>query len=176
MDFRKYIFSRRLPKTGQVVSYQDEDDGDFQTGWWQGRIVTTNRTRFVVKTIDGDVVVVDRATGLMWAGDANAAGCNNRDSIAWGDCLDYAYNLEFAGFVDWRIPNSNELPSIINHGLRSPALDDPPFLNPGSHNHWTSTTYIIDPSKAWFVAFGNGVVSHAAKTEVYNIRCVRLGI
>ena len=60
----RFIHSRGLPKTGQTVKYADGDDGDYEAGWWKGKLVSNNKTRFIQKRIDGDDIVFDRATGL----------------------------------------------------------------------------------------------------------------
>ncbi|KKL08907.1 hypothetical protein LCGC14_2571200, partial [marine sediment metagenome] len=121
------ILTRGLPKTGQTITYHSEGDGAYQAGWWKGKLNVNNKTRFVLKTINGDKVVIDRATGLMWAADGDEAGCNESGILYWDEALPYAYNLTFAGFSDWRIPNINELGSIINFGKETPAIDQPPF-------------------------------------------------
>ncbi len=96
--------SRLLPKTQQVTPATAGTDGYYQAGWWKGRDVDTNKTRFIAQTIDGDDVIIDMATGLMWAADGNEAGCNNGATITWDNGLVYAELLDFAGFTDWRMP------------------------------------------------------------------------
>ncbi|GAG60614.1 unnamed protein product, partial [marine sediment metagenome] len=49
MDMRtKHIaLTRLLPKTGQVTEHDEGDDGTFQAGWWRGKTVANNKTRFI---------------------------------------------------------------------------------------------------------------------------------
>lgn len=176
MEFVKYILSRGLPKTGQVTEYVVGDDGTYEAGWWQKRLNANNRTRFVAKTIDGDVVVFDRATGLCWAADGNEAGCNNGAEISWAGGIAYANALDFAGFTDWRMPNIKELLSIINYVRVTPALLEPPFINTGIVIYWSSTTYAAVDSAAWLCDFDTGSTTLVVKTDTELIRCVRKGL
>lgn len=176
MEFIKYILSRGLPKTGQVIESRAGDDGTYEAGWWLKLLNATNRTRFVVKTIGGDVVVFDRATGLCWAADGNEAGCNSDTVIAWVDAIDYALALDFAGFTDWRLPNINELFSIADFGVRSPSILEPPFSNTNDGSYWSSTTLVGTDTMAFRIVFSNCLVSVINKTSSVRIRCVRSGL
>ena len=173
----KNIITRQLPKTGQTVEYQAGDDGTYEAGWWKGRLNSNNKVRFVSKTIGGDVVVIDRATGLMWAADGNAAGCNLGGVSTWSFAVTYAEALTFAGFTDWRLPNVKELMSIVNYSKTLSSIDEPPFSNTGSNIFWTSTTYRQLTTSAWRIAFTFGSVAANAKSDPFgSLRCVRGGV
>jgi len=176
MDFRKYIFSRGLPKTGQTIEYVAGDDGTYEAGWWVKKLNANNRTRFVVKTINGDVVVFDRSTGLCWAMDGNEAGCNNGAVITWPNAIIYANGLDFAGFTDWRLPNVFELNTLVNYTLTNPPLLEPPFSNTAVDGYWTATTYKAADTFAWRVKFTNGATYTIVKTDSMYMRCVRKGL
>jgi len=171
------IITRQLPKTGQVIEYQAGDDGTYEAGWWKGRLNANNRTRWIARTIGGDDIVLDRATGLMWAADGNAAGCNNGALITWANAIIYAEALNFAGFTDWRLPNITELISIIARDIRNPTIKEPPFVNTNMANdYWSATTYFTDTLKAWNVLFSNGDTVTVVKTNTAYLRCVRKGL
>lgn len=156
-----------LPKTGQTTSYQDGDDGFYEAGL---------NHNFVIQTIVGDDVVIDEATGLMWARDGLAAGGNNGAPITWANALIYAEGLNFAGFDDWRLPNINELLSLVNYAVGMPALYVE-FINiayAGGDLYWSSTTYEGDILRAWGVMFQTGQNTGATlKTATRYILCVR---
>lgn len=175
-DAGQNIITRQLPKTGQVIERQAGDDGTYEAGWWKGRLNANNRTRWITRTIGGDDIVLDRATGLMWAADGNAAGCNNGAVITWPNGIIYANGLDFAGFTDWRMPNSKELHSILNLSIINPAIDEPPFANTTSAFYWTSTTYGGLATSARYVSFASGDTSRVPKTDERLIRCVRKGL
>lgn len=170
------VLSRLLPKTGQIDVYQAGDDGTYQAGWWRGKTVANNRTRFIAKTIGGDDVVIDRATGLMWAADGTAAGCNNGSTITWSNAIIYAEGLTFAGFSDWRLPNIIELFSILNFNYFNPVILEPPFNNTKTNYYCSNTTYKDIPAAAWYVNFSYGTTTYRPKTTPYYLRCVRGGV
>jgi len=176
METKEVILSRLLPKTGQSAVYRAGDDGTHQAGWWQGKEFEANLTRFIAKTIDGDNVVIDRASGLMWAADGDAAGCNNGDALDWDDAIDYANALDFAGFTDWRIPNKLKLLSLIKCSAVSPMTYTSDFPNTQESKYWTSTTWAVITSFAWYVDFADACLNVQAKTETSYLRCVRGGL
>jgi hypothetical protein len=108
---------------------------------------------------NGDGTITDLATGLMW---------QKGDSITtknWQQALDYAENLELAGYKDWRLPNAKELQSIVeytrapdaaNPANRGPAID--PIFNVTETEswYWTGTTHMDGPDDHWavYVCFG----------------------
>lgn len=172
------IITRGLPKTGQTILYVAGDDGDHEAGWWKGRLNANNRTRFIAKTIGGGDIVLDRATGLMWAADGNAGGCAMGSVQIWSDAITIANALTFAGFSDWRIPNMKELLSLVDFSRCSPAIDPIIFPNTASSNYWSSTTLGEEPTSfAWVVDFTFSLTYIRPKaTDSNKIRCVRKGI
>ena len=173
MDTEHIVLSRMMSKTGQVVSRHSYDDGAAQIGWWKGRTVETNRQRFVAKTIAGDDVVIDRATGLIWAADGNGIGCNTGSEETMQIQLAYALGLSFAGFGDWRLPNIKELASIVDFGRYNPAID-PLFLNTQTDRpFWSSTTYHNVPTSAFYVDFASGWTYFVTKAQPHYMRAVR---
>lgn len=119
---------------------------------------------FEIEKIDDDEIVSDSATGLIWqksyASDKN-----------WQDALSYCENLEYAGYTDWRLPNKNDLVSIVKYGKYNPASDFPDM--PSSY-FWSSSTIAEINDYAWSVEFYSGFVSAAEnKATENNVRCVR---
>src|SRR3989338_929461 len=102
-----------LPKTGQTTSYATGDDGDLKRG------VAWPSPRF---TDNGDGTVTDNLTSLAWTKDANApepAACSSATPKrgTWQGALNYVACLNtnnYLGYTDWRLPNINELESLVN--------------------------------------------------------------
>lgn len=169
------IVTRGLPKTGQITSYQSGDDGYYEAGWWTSCNNSNNRQRFVIRNINADEVVIDRATGLMWPRDGSSAGGNNNQSEYWADAVDYCQGLSFAGFSDWRLPNMKELVSIIDYE-NSDGLPTGVFENIGgkSKSYWSSTTYVDDTTQALMLDFIGKEVFERTKTSAqYRVLAVR---
>jgi len=63
-------------------------------------------------------VVVDKSTNLMWQDD------NDVKSITktWVEAINYCENLTLGGYTDWRLPNINELKSIVDYTKAEPAI------------------------------------------------------
>ena len=130
-----------VPKTGQTTCYNVDgnvidcigtgQDGDIQAG------VAWPNPRF---NDNDDGTVTDNLTGLMWTKNSQqVAGERN-----WYDAITAYNDLNFAGYNDWRLPNVNELLSLIDRERLGPALPlGHPFVTvPAARHNWTSTTYI----------------------------------
>ena len=176
METGQIIQTRLLPKTGQTSLMSAGDDATYQAGWWKGKTVANNKTRFIAKTLDGDDVVIDLATGLMWAADGNEAGCNDGGGLNWVDTIAYANTLDFAGFTDWRVPNINGLLSIVNHSESIPSTYGAFFVNTVAGNYWSSTHPDVFINGARMVEFVDGDSHSLADVNICGLRCVRLGL
>jgi len=127
-------------------------------------------------TIGGDQIVVDRATGLMWARDGNAAGCGNGLSGIWTVSSNIDV-LVFAGFSDWRMPNRFELASIIEHAGAAPLIWDVFTNTKVDKPYWSSTAYSLLTDNYYYVDFATGYVNTAMKyTGDCYWRAVRKGL
>jgi hypothetical protein len=156
-------------KTGQTTSFAPGDDGFYQAG------TPVPSPRF---TDNGDGTVTDNLTGLIWLKNANCF-----EGRTWLDALSDANGLHSGecGLTDgsergfWRLPNLNELTSLLDLGTFSPALAaGHPFMNVAS-TYWASTTFAINTFSAWFVNFTDGGVGSNDKTSSNFVTAVRGG-
>ena len=118
---------------------------------------------------NGDGTVTDNATSLMWQKDT-APG-----TYTWEEALSYCENLKLAGYNDWRLPNRNELQSIVDYSQHDPSIDTIFFPNTISSLYWSSTTYAYGPSYAWGISFGHGGMYGLTKSYNLYVRAVRSG-
>ena len=152
-----------LPKTGQINSYAAEDDGNLQKG------IAWPVTRFTVQANTN--CVIDNLTGLMWARNANMWGVMN-----WGAAVTNCNNLNYGSYTDWRLPNWQELRSLIDASKFNPALpSEHPFAVVRSGYYWSSTTSAYDTGNAWFVFLFDGYVNDVTKVRAYYVWPVRGG-
>lgn len=164
-----------LPKTGQNYCYDNagfviscgntNPDGGLRKG------VAWPSPRFIKKgaewpnpilTVDG--CMVDNLTGLMWQ------RTPENIQMTWQEALDYVKHANiyerFCGYSSWRLPNVNELESLIHAGrINTVAWLNTEGFNIGGTAYWTSTrcnnpigsAYVIDMSEAG-VVFSNGTI------------------
>ena len=115
-------------------------------------------------------IVVDTVTGLQWQyHDADMAG-----SPFWPAALDYCENLIYAGFDDWRLPNKDELATIIDFGRRDPSSSFPDLEN--VHYLLTSTTMPGEADAVFRLYLYGGSMNttmYKNSTSDYHVHCVR---
>ena len=118
---------------------------------------------YVSSTVNGNVIVTDTQTGLIWQK-------TYQSGKTWQQALDYCENLTYAGYSDWRLPDKNELAALVTYAIYDPASS---FPNMPSQSFWSSSTLVSNTSNAWHVYFGNGGVGSGSKTNTMYVRCVR---
>ena len=112
-------------------------------------------------------IVTDNSTKLQWQD-------NESVSKKWTDAIDYCEALTLGGYNDWRLPNLNELRSIVDRSKSNPAIDST-FKNVVSYNDWSSSTVVGYEDHAWGVTFGDGNDRWYYKSNEGYVRCVRDG-
>ena len=112
-------------------------------------------------------VVSDVESGLMWQDDV-------KQSLAWQEAIDYCEALRLGTYDDWRLPNKEELRSIVGKVRYRPA-SDPAFKTVASEGYWTTTPREEDTDYAWMVDFEDGTDIFGYKTRSHFVRCVRGG-
>ena len=130
---------------------------------------------FTETTENGKSVIVDSTTGLMWQKEYILI--NN-----WLEALAYCQTLndeKYADHTDWRLPNKNELASLLNYDKSSVLYSDFPEMPDEDSRFWSSTTSLTTYNDMiWIVDFDLGVVSRNYKTntnslDIRYVRCVR---
>ncbi|MDR4509293.1 MAG: DUF1566 domain-containing protein [Candidatus Brocadiaceae bacterium] len=118
------------------------------------------------KSINGDSVVIDHTTGLMW----HQSGSS--DYISWNGAKDWIRNLNnrgYAGYKDWRLPTLEEAVSQLEPQRRKNLYVDPVFHDE-QWGIWTGDIHGSDG--AWSVYFSLGNVRWNVKNRF--VRPVRL--
>lgn len=154
-----------LPQTGQRHCYDagggllecaaSGQDGELRMGRaWP-------RPRFH-RQPDG---MLDRLTGLVWHHDCDLL----RRPASWAAALQAVddLNRENRDRPRWRLPNINELESLVDCGRHHPALPpDAGFTEPGE-TYWSSTTSLYEPDWAWALYLDKGAVGVGQKRGVH---------
>jgi Protein of unknown function (DUF1566) len=169
-------------ETGQTTSYVTGDDGAYRYGDAQSY------------TDNGNGTITDDKTGLMWEKLSDDGSIHDlHNTYTWQGAFTSkiaALNVgSFAGHSDWRLPNVNELQSLVDYRHVAPAIDSAfntctancTILTGSctqSSSYWSSTSFQNDPSKALDVYFsGSSVLVTVAddKTLLAYVRAVRGG-
>ncbi|MBF0179912.1 MAG: DUF1566 domain-containing protein [Magnetococcales bacterium] len=136
-------------------------------------------TRF---TNNGNGTITDTLTGLTWMRNANCWGTRT-----WANALSRITGLN-AGtqscsgyttgtYADWRLPNREELHSLVDFGRFNPAFPSGhPFTGLAAGRYWSSTTNANDTADAWSVDFYYGGHIAYGKTIAQNVWPVRGGL
>lgn len=129
---------------------------------------------------------------MTWSSKADKA-------MTWNEAVNYCQNLDEGGYTDWKLPNIDQLRTLIqNHpgtqsggtcpiSERSGKLSSNDLTNDcggksGSNFSklgdtdwfWSSSTYVgYTTNYAWSVSFSYGDVINILKTNTYYVRCVR---
>ncbi len=154
--------SRVLPATGQTQCFDANgreiacagtgQDGEFRAGapWPAPRF-----------TAQGDKVL-DRLTGLYWRRRADCA----RGPVNWREALAAVAILnraETKPHESWRLPNINELESLVDCAAHSPALSPGHPFEEVQAAYWSSTTSLFEPDWAWALYLDKGAIGVGQK-------------
>ncbi len=120
---------------------------------------------------DAAEIVTDDTTGLQWQDNSDAETLNTD----WISAISYCEEtLTLGGYSDWRMPNKNELLSIVDYMQYNPSVSST-FQHISSSNYWSSTTVLHSTNLAWSIDFRLGRTGNSGKTANQYIRCVRGG-
>lgn len=146
-------------------------------------------------TDNGNGTVTDSITGLVWdqcprglSTTTTACDTGTAQTYSWAAALTEAVTrnaANYKGFHDWRLPNLNELESLIqldSYTAGQAATDVSVFPHTpvtgdawGYGGHWTSTSDAFSASDAWTVDFSDGYIVTYTKTDANFVRLVRGG-
>ena len=112
------------------------------------------------KTIGGDKVVVDKATGLMWHQNGSDSSMRYKTVKKWIRKLN---KRGYAGYQDWRLPTVEEAASLLESRKKNTAVDEirasmyiDSFFGDESFI-WTGDEFDDGSGDAWRVFFNHEV-------------------
>ncbi|SHO81215.1 hypothetical protein MNB_SV-15-748 [hydrothermal vent metagenome] len=91
-------------------------------------------------------------------------------TASWQNAINYCEELNINNKSDWRLPNINELTSIMNENLSNPAIGSE-FNMKSSNEFWSSSTY--SQTDGWYIDFLDGHQYMTTKMSELYVRCVR---
>jgi hypothetical protein len=145
-----------LKKTGQRTKFENYDDGFYEVG--------IKHTYVKIEE-----TVVDVVTGLQWQDDFDAS--YTRENLEKAEY--FCSQLKLLDMDDWRLPEIDELKTLVNYAKTNPAMSEI-FESSSSSRYWSSTISQIDTiDAAWYVNFEYGDTSWASIKSKNYVRCVR---
>ncbi len=165
-----------FPKTGQTNIYHYPsgsdlgDDGATQAGY------PASSSRFQDMK---NGTVRDHATGLLWQKQDSAyqqVG-EYKGRLEWEDAFDYIQEMNIrhvSGYSTWRMPNIQELQSLIDYSQFGPSLD-PIFQNYNlPSQHWSGTSRFLGGFNdySWAINFMQGQINFYSKIEGFYVKGV----
>jgi hypothetical protein len=116
-------------------------------------------------TQEGDDLVLDKKTGLVWARTANLAG----EMLTWEDCITYCKNLTLGNRKGWRLPTQKELSHLIDPSQKNPALPKGHPFTIIKYTYWSGTTHEDLSDFAYYVEFAEGIMGAFTKIQKFYV-------
>jgi len=130
-----------------------------------------------------DGTITDTRTDLMWSkcsGGLTGNDCSVGAELTYtlSQALRLAKTINnndgFAGYTDWRLPNINELASLVEFQCVQPAINLNLFPATQPSGYWSSSQSVNDT--LWFLDFRLGeITSTTNDTNIHHVRLVRGG-
>lgn len=182
-------------------SAQQGDGGEQAVAAHSLSAVEIARQRYSFKGFN-DNMVIDHETGLEWMRCSIGQTWDTRNSVCQGNPSEYRWDEAmslpqsinrssegFNGYTDWRLPTIDELRTMVYcsnlnppfrqeggvcpPGHRKPTVFIEAFPSTPATTVWSSSTYLNDPGRAWYVYFVNGHEYHWPKGGLLRVRLVR---
>ena len=142
---------------------------------WGFRGHSTINHNYNLKTIRGDKVVVDNATGLMW----HQSGSD--DYMEWDEAKEWVEDLNseegYAGYNDWRLPTVDEAVSLLEPSRTNGDLYIDPVFSKNQRWIWTGDMFEDEDEDgseaAWCVYIYIGLVGWIDFDFSHYVRPVR---
>lgn len=113
---------------------------------------------------NGDAVVIDHQTGLVWQRDGK------RKAIDLAAAVAYCQQLQLGNRQNWRLPKVKELISLVDESHYKPSAY-PVFIT-AANLYWSSSVNPKRPGLNWTVNFSDGHVHAFREALDFSVRCV----
>lgn len=136
-----------------------------------------------IYTDNGDGTVTDNNTGLMWQKctlglSGTACDVGRITTFAWDGALAAANANTDSTYSDWRLPNKNELESLVDYGCKFQPINSTIFPASATSGYWSSTPYTGNGELIWISSYSTGggimyAVNSAKDRPSFAVRLVR---
>lgn len=112
--------------------------------------------------------IEDKDSNLIWQ-IKNTTEAQNK--LSWENAVAYCENLQLMGTGEWRLPNTNELKSLMDYTQSNPIVNSTYFPFISEINYlWASTSY--NANEAWNLNVRTGLVYYNQKDNTFGVICV----
>jgi len=112
-------------------------------------------------------IVYDSKTELSWQSRPSSKKFN------WSSAKSYCRNLTYGGKSDWRLPNIDELKSLVDYNRYKPAIATTLIDIKTDDWYWSSSKAVSSSSSSWVVNFSNGNDGWTKHSGTSYVLCVR---
>jgi hypothetical protein len=133
--------------TGAEAAQIIRDRNFYDSSKWPGSGI---QHEYETKTINGDTIVLDHTTGLMWQ---QAGGDIGKNYEKVQEYIKQLNRDKFAGFSDWRLPTLEEVMSLMEPTQKNGTLYIDQLFDRTQELIWAADSFAFE---AWFVSFEFG--------------------
>lgn len=124
----------------------------------------------MVKDVTHKLLWMQCSVGQIW----NGSSCVGEVSrLPWASAVKTAATLHYGNITEWRLPNKNELNTIVESACSQPAINSTIFPQTVNRAYWTSSPYDSEVKYLWVVVFSNGSILPLAGSSTAAIRLVK---
>ncbi|NOG82300.1 MAG: DUF1566 domain-containing protein [Planctomycetes bacterium] len=129
---------------------------------------STLKRDYEEKTINGERVVIEHTTGLMWHQSGSKSHTKWENAKKWVEDLN---SKGYAGYQDWRLPTVDEAVSLLQADKKSNNLYIVPIFDKNQLYIWTGDGFL--KHAAWVVSFRSALTTWSEVKYRNYVRPVR---
>lgn len=159
-----------LRNTYQNISTREVQSLIERYGFYDTKFNPSGRFKndFENKTINGNPVIIDHNTGLVWHPGGSDLEVEQKRIPRW---LKELNGKQYAGYSDWRLPTLAEAISLLKWMKNNKGLYIDPIFSWDQNCIWTGDQF--EANNLWVVRFYTGTVLGSKDGEIHFIRPVR---
>ena len=192
-DCRSNISAPQDCNQGRDATENDDSDGHAGFSFTKldsnGNLLAASATKWSC--------IQDNVTGLIWEVKTDDGGIRDKDnSYRWGGVSAIGYDsanregdyyddwdslvngansTKLCGFEDWRVPDTEELRSIVDYSGHNLGIDADYFPNTKNNWYWSASPNASNSNNAWQLHFYGGQDYYASRNNLNSVRLVRVG-
>lgn len=138
--------------------FSDNDDKDGHAGFNFAKISSTGEK--LALTAKTWACVKDNVTGLLWEVKTTENARENYPFASAKEFIEMKNTQKFCGETNWRLPQIQELQSIVDYSVSypNPNIDLNFFSNSTNQIYWSATPYAKNQNDVWGIYFDDGRV------------------